>query len=96
MCIYKKIQYLNVIYVCQEKSSNYAKRECRGIQRQQKNVVWTKCEEVVAKLLAWKNKLRELFNNLTAHKTSTLKKDSKEQQLFQKAPLLCGRGNRSR
>ena len=59
-----------------------------------KNAVWT--EEVVAKSLTWKKKLRDLFVNLTKQGTSKWNKDSRKELHFQKVPLFCVRWNRGR
>ena len=50
------------------------KRECRGIQ------------EVAAKSLTSKNKLRKLLGDLMEQETSSENKDSKKHQPFHKAP----------
>ena len=49
-------------------------------------------EQVVAKSLTSKNKLRKLFSGFSLSGY----KDSRNQQPFQKAPLFRARGNRSR
>ena len=53
-------------------------------------------EQVVAKSLTSKNKLRKLFGNLKEQGTLSGYKDSRNQQPFQKAPLFRARGKRSR
>ena len=72
------------------------KENAEAFRNNEKMLIRQKFEKIVAKLLTWKNKLRELFNNLKAQESSIVKKDSKKQQLFQKAPLFCARRNRRR
>ena len=96
-CAY--IRRLNILmsFMCVKKKVEIMPKENpERFRYNEKMLFGQKYEEIVAKLLTRKNKFRELFNNLKAHKTSTLKKDSKKQQLFQRAFLLCGRRNRRR
>lgn len=78
MCICKNIQYFNVIYECQEKDWNNAKKIAKAFRDNEKMMFRPKFEEVVATLLTSKNKLRELVGNIKKQGISSENKDSRK------------------
>ena len=78
MCICKNIQYFHVIYECQEKDRNNAKKIAEAFMDNEKMMFRPKFEEVVATLLTSKNKLRELVGNIKEQGISSENKDSRK------------------